>query len=113
MLHYDFRPGKDYLFAAQPLDKAIYSKVSYPKEPRERFAALVAAAGIVPAVKTSDPLVEAQIVESPHGRLLVISNWRCEPSELRLTYADGVTETRTLAPFETIEINPKGERKTK
>ncbi len=79
VLRYDFSPRKDYLFAAKALDKTIYSKVSYPEEPRERLAALVAAAGIVPAVKASDPLVEAQIVESPHGRLLVISNWRCEP----------------------------------
>ena len=41
------------------------------------------------------------------------SNWRTEPSELRIAYADGSTETRTLAPLETIEINPKGERTTK
>jgi len=31
---------------------------------------------------------------------------------LRLSASNGA-ETHTLAPFETIEINPKGERKTK
>ena len=41
------------------------------------------------------------------------SNWRREPSELKITYSDGRVETRTLAPLETIEIKPKGERKVK
>ena len=52
--------------------------------------------------------------ENSNGeRIGFASNWRREPSELRLTYADGSAETHTLAPFETIEINPKGERTTK
>ena len=85
MLRYDFSPRKDYLFAAQALDKTIYSKVTYPAGPRERLAELVAASGIVPAVKASDPLVEAQIVVSPLGRLLVLSNWRCEPVKVTIT----------------------------
>ena len=46
-------------------------------------------------------------------RIGFASNWRREPSELKITYADGRAETRTLAPLETIEINPKGERETK
>ena len=46
-------------------------------------------------------------------RIGFASNWRREPSELAITYADGRVETRTLAPLETIEINPKGERTTK
>ena len=85
VLRYDFSPRKDYLFAAQALDKTIYSKVTYPAGPRERLAERVAASGIVPAVKASDPLVEAQIVVSPHGRLLVLSNWRCEPVKVTIT----------------------------
>ena len=46
-------------------------------------------------------------------RIGFASNWRREPSELKITYADGRVETRTLASLETIEINPKGERETK
>ncbi len=46
-------------------------------------------------------------------RIGFASNWRQEPSELKITHADGRVETRTLAPLETIELNPKGERKTK
>ena len=37
-------------------------------------------------------------------RIGFASNWRREPSELRITYADGRAETRRLAPLETIEI---------
>jgi len=79
VLRYDLNLKKDYLLAAKGLDKTVYSKVDYPKGPREAMAAVVRTAGIVPAVKTSDPLVEAQIVVSPYGRLLVVSNWKCEP----------------------------------
>ena len=46
-------------------------------------------------------------------RIGFASNWRREPSELKITYSDGRVETRTLAPLETIEIKPKGERKVK
>ena len=37
-------------------------------------------------------------------RIGFASNWRREPSELRITYADGRAETRRLAPLEVIEI---------
>ena len=76
---------KDYVLAAQQDGKAIYSKRVWPEEPRRQLAEVVKAAGIVPAVKTSDPLVEAQVVVSPHGRLLVVSNWRCEPTRVTVT----------------------------
>ena len=46
-------------------------------------------------------------------RIGFASNWRREPSELKITRPDGRVETRILAPLETIEINPKGERTTK
>ena len=37
-------------------------------------------------------------------RIGFASNWRREPSELKITHPDGRTETRTLAPLETIEL---------
>ena len=37
-------------------------------------------------------------------RIGFASNWRREPSELKITHADGRVETRTLAPLETIEL---------
>ena len=37
-------------------------------------------------------------------RIGLASNWRREPSDLKITYADGRVETRTLAPLETIEL---------
>lgn len=85
VLRYDIRLKKDYLLAAKALDKAVYSKVAYPEEPRAKMALVLADAGIVPAVKTSDPLVEAQIVVSPHGRILVLANWRCEPTKVTVS----------------------------
>ena len=38
-------------------------------------------------------------------RIGFASNWRQEPSELKITHADGRVETRTLAPLETVELN--------
>ena len=38
-------------------------------------------------------------------RIGFATNWRREPSDLKITHADGQTETRRLAPLETIEIN--------
>ena len=87
VLRYDMKLKEGYLLAAKPLDKAIYSKVAYPEGPREKMAGIVAEAGIVPAVRTSDPLVEAEIVVSPHGRLLVVANWRCEPTRVTVSGA--------------------------
>jgi len=37
-------------------------------------------------------------------RIGFVTNWRREPSELAITYADGRVETRTIAPLETIEL---------
>ena len=37
-------------------------------------------------------------------RIGFASNWRREPSELKITHADGRIETRTLAPLEVIEL---------
>ena len=37
-------------------------------------------------------------------RIGFASNWRREPSELKITRPDGRVETRTLAPLETIEL---------
>ena len=37
-------------------------------------------------------------------RIGFASNWRREPSELKIVYADGRVETRVLAPLETIEL---------
>ena len=37
-------------------------------------------------------------------RIGFASNWRREPSELKITHADGRVETRTLAPLEVIEL---------
>ena len=85
VLRIGFSSMKDYVLAAQQDGKAIYSKRVWPEEPRRQLAEVVKAAGIVPAVKTSDPLVEAQVVVSPHGRLLVVSNWRCEPTRVTVT----------------------------
>ncbi|MDW8344196.1 MAG: hypothetical protein RMM51_06855 [Verrucomicrobiae bacterium] len=37
-------------------------------------------------VEASDPLVETKIIESPHGTILVLTNWRGQPVRgLRLT----------------------------
>ena len=40
-------------------------------------------------------------------RIGFASNWRQEPSNLRITHADGRVETRTLAPLEVIELRPE------
>ena len=40
-------------------------------------------------------------------RIGFASNWRQEPSELKITHADGRVETRTLAPLETITLAAK------
>ena len=37
-------------------------------------------------------------------RIGFASNWRSEPSELKITHTDGRVETRSLAPLETIEL---------
>ena len=40
-------------------------------------------------------------------RIGFASNWRREPSELKITYADGRAETRVLAPLETIVLQAR------
>ena len=37
-------------------------------------------------------------------RIGFASNWRREPSELKIVHADGRTETRLLAPLETVVL---------
>ena len=37
-------------------------------------------------------------------RIGFATNWRREPSDLKITRSDGQTETRRLAPLETIEL---------
>jgi hypothetical protein len=62
------------------------------------------------AVDGSERLVAAieaftlQLLDEKGERIGFASNWRREPSELKITHADGRVETRTLAPLETIEL---------
>ena len=37
-------------------------------------------------------------------RIGFATNWRREPTDLKIAHADGQTETRRLAPLETIEL---------
>ena len=46
-------------------------------------------------------------------RIGFASNWRQEPSDLKITYADGRVDTRRLAPLETITIEDNKTEKTK
>jgi hypothetical protein len=55
------------------------------------------------SVETSEVLTS--FWENAKGeRIGFASNWRREPSELKITHADGRVEMRTIAPLETIEI---------
>jgi len=48
----------------------------FPADLRELILKPVKAAGIVPPVTTSDPLVEAQYLEGPNGAIVTLTNWR-------------------------------------
>ena len=48
---------------------------------RELITAPVRWAGIVPPIKCSDPLVEAQFMSGERGAIVVLTNWRKEPIE--------------------------------
>ena len=51
------------------------------------------------------PEVFVSFWENAKGeRIGFANNWRREPSDLKITSADGQTETRRLAPLETIEL---------
>ena len=51
------------------------------------------------------PEVFVSFWENAKGeRVGFATNWRREPSDLKITRADGRTETRRFAPLETIEL---------
>ena len=51
------------------------------------------------------PSVFTSFWEDAKGeRIGFATNWRREPSDLKITHSDGRTETRTLAPLEVIEL---------
>ncbi len=52
------------------------------------------------------PEILVSFWEDARGRRIAFAtNWRQEPSDLKITYADGSAETRTIAPLETVEIH--------
>ncbi|MGN0827099.1 MAG: hypothetical protein ACI4QD_04105 [Kiritimatiellia bacterium] len=77
-------PHKEYLLASTSAGR-YPSNRNWPEEPRKQMRALLSSVGIRPAIQSDNPLVEAQIVESPHGRLVVLSNWSFTPCRVRLT----------------------------
>ena len=57
------------------------------------------------AMSVEVPEVIVSFWENAKGaRLGFATNWRHEPSELKISSTDGQTEIRRLAPLETIEL---------
>lgn len=79
---------KRYVAAAEKLG-GYHSNLRYDEGVRAEIAALAAKAGVKPLVKSDNPLVEVSLIESPHGGLLVVSNWSSEPRKVTITFADG------------------------
>ena len=58
-----------------------------------------------PAESVEVPEVIVSFWENAKGaRIGFATNWRHEPSELKISGADGQAEIRRLAPLETIEL---------
>ena len=63
----------------------------FPADLRELILKPVKAAGIVPPVTTSDPLVEAQYLEGSNGAIVTLTNWRQQPVEKLVVRFPGQT----------------------
>lgn len=69
-----FAPWKDYLVASKFLDGS-YSHREFPEEVRRKMRSLCRAIGLRSRLRTDHPLVEASLIESPHGAAVVLANW--------------------------------------
>jgi hypothetical protein len=76
--------GLAYVRPAQTTSSQILP-TAFPADIRYFITAPVRLAGVIPPVQTSEPLVEAQLMEGPSGRKgaiersLVLINWRDQP----------------------------------
>lgn len=72
--------GIAYLTPAMPPSSQVLPE-EFPQDLRGLIAVPVKLANVVPPVKTSDPLVEAQYMVGENGACVVLTNWRQEPVE--------------------------------
>ena len=78
--------GIAYLTPAAPPSSDVLP-TGFPEDRRELIAAPMRWAGIVPPVRTSDPLVEAQYMVGENGAIVTLTNWRQDPiDELVVTF---------------------------
>jgi len=68
----------------------------FPEDLRRLITAPVRWANVLPPVKTSDPLVEAQYMVSENGACVVLTNWRQEPVEELIVEFPGKPDTRLV-----------------
>jgi len=90
--------GIAYITPAMPPSTQVLPR-DFPAELRSVITAPVAAAGVVPPVKTSDPLVEAQYMTGPNGDIVVLTNWRPDPVDGLVVSFPGKRGVRQVRSF--------------
>ena len=90
--------GLDYV-APATVGKVGDMPKGYSSAIRTVLAAPAKLAGVARPVTTSNPLVEAQMMQGPNGKVVVLTNWSPAPiTDLKVRFAGGdpVTKVRSL-----------------
>jgi hypothetical protein len=87
--------GIAYVTPAMPPSSQVLP-MGFPADIRRAIARPVREAEIVPPVRTSDPLVEAQYMTGEGGDIVVLTNWRQEPVEDLVVSFPGVDEVKSV-----------------
>ena len=78
-----FFPGISYQSESKRPDPKKHSTRTYPEAHRKFIASLDLP--VKPRLTTDHFLVEADLIESPDGRVIVLSNWTGEPRDVKVT----------------------------
>lgn len=96
-----FFPGLSYMHDSRPGKPAIYSVRNYPAAHRQYIASLRLPA---PRIVSSDPRIEAHLLESPDKYLVVLANWTGKPAAVTVKF-NGKSYTGNVSAGGFIEID--------
>jgi len=90
--------GIAYITPAMPPNSQVLP-TQFPQDVRSLITTPVEAAGIIPPVRTSDPLVEAQYMTGENGDIVVLTNWRKDPAEDLVVSFPGRPDVRSVRSY--------------
>lgn len=79
-----FMPGLAYIRTQTPVKNSFHSNRLYPPQGRAVMKTILDRGKVPQRIDSGHPLVEAMLIESPKGDVIILSNWSPESPDLKI-----------------------------